>query len=401
MWKLLIADDEPKIRRGLAKIIPWQEWGIELVGEAEDGQRALEQVEGLQPDILFMDINMPFINGLDLIEQMRPFLQRCIVIVITGYDEFAYAQKALKLRVFDYILKPVIKSKLESVIARAVESLEQSRLKEEEQRWLGDQIQSNSSLIRDRFLMNWLEGLTQQEEEIRRNLNFFELHLEGACGMLIVKVMSHLDTGYTHREWDKDLLEFASRNVVEDAVRSEQAIVFGDQRGHIVVLYASPVHLRRIELGEKVQQKLENILEKVVLYEQNFVSNGVEEIPAKYMEMITELKKKGSLSPVVVLAKKFIDRNYHQPELSLGDVAEGVQVSPTYLSKQLKRELGLSFIDYLTEVRIRRAIQMMTDPAAKVYEIAEMVGYSSQHYFSNTFKKVTGISPLMYRKGQR
>lgn len=400
MWKLLIADDEPKIRRGLAKIIPWQDWDIEVIGEAEDGQRALEQVERLQPDILFIDINMPFISGLDLIEQMRPYLERCIVIVITGYDEFAYAQKALKLKVFDYILKPVIKSKLESVIARAVGNLEQSRQTEEHRKWLGDQFQSNSSVIRDRFLTNWVEGLVK-EEEVRRNLTYFGLGLENSCGMLLLKVISHLDTGYTHREWDKDLLEFAAKNVVEDAVRSEQAIVFGDMKGHIVVLFTNQEHLLRLGAGEKVQQKLENILEKVVLYEQRLLENAMDDIPDMYRQLVTELKKKGSLSPVVVLAKKFIDRNYHQPELSLSDVAEGVQVSPTYLSKQLKRELGLSFIDYLTEVRIRRAIQMMGDPTAKVYEIAEMVGYSSQHYFSNTFKKVTGISPLMYRKGQR
>src|SRR5690606_4888573 len=149
-------------------------------------------------------------------------------------------------------------------------------------------------------------------------------------------------------------------------------------------------------LGEKVQSKLEAVLEKTIIFEQTLIEGDVGDIPTAYQRLKAELKKKGSLSPVVVLAKKYIDRNYYQSELTLSNVAEGVQVSPTYLSKQLKRELGSSFIDYLTEVRINKAIQFMNDPAIKVYEIAEMVGYSSQHYFSNTFKKVTGSSPITY-----
>ncbi|MGO4182357.1 response regulator [Paenibacillus sp. TAF43_2] len=127
MWKLLIADDEPKIRRGLAKVLPWKELGIELVGEAENGLQALELAEERKPDILFVDICMPFVDGLEFIERLRQTLERSIVIVISGHDEFRYAQQAVKLHVFEYMLKPVMKSKLETVVRKAVSELEQKR----------------------------------------------------------------------------------------------------------------------------------------------------------------------------------------------------------------------------------------------------------------------------------
>lgn len=84
MIKLLIADDEPKILRGLKKSLNWEEWNIEIVGEAEDGEIAFEMAKQLQPDILFLDINMPFLNGLDLIKKLNSELPSSIVIVISG-----------------------------------------------------------------------------------------------------------------------------------------------------------------------------------------------------------------------------------------------------------------------------------------------------------------------------
>lgn len=104
---------------------------------------------------------------------------------------------------------------------------------------------------------------------------------------------------------------------------------------------------------------------------------------------------------MVILAKDYIDLHYYEHSISLQQVANMVQVSPTYLSKQIKNELGVSFINYLTKVRINKALMLIKDPYLKVYEIAEMVGYSTQHYFCNAFKKVIGISPRDYRSGVR
>jgi two-component system response regulator YesN len=401
MWKLMIADDEPRIRRGLRNVLPWSDLGIEIVGEAEDGLVALELAKQLQPNILFVDICMPFMDGLELIEQLKMEIQHCIIIVISGHDEFNYAQKAIKLNVFDYLLKPVMKHKLEEVVQGALKALNEDLRSEEHSSWMDVQIKGNSMILRDTFLLKWLDGRLS-EEEVARNLNYFQLDFGERIGMIVFKVVQSLDTGKASRIWDRDLLGFALQNIAEDILKNEPVnAVFKDKKGHIVIIGVVEKEEKWQKLSEKIMYKIESLLEKIVILESRLMTEHLMEAADIYTSMVEEVNRRGSLSPIIILTKKMIDRNFHNPGLTLQEVADNVHVSPTYLSKQLKKELGTSFIDYLTEVRIRNAIQIMNDPSAKVYEIAERVGYSSQHYFSNAFKKVTGMPPLMYKKGIR
>ena len=95
MYKVLIADDEEIIRRGIAHFLK-KDPDIQVVAQAEDGEMALEQAMEYHPDLLFVDINMPFLNGLDFIEKLKTVQPDALILVITGYDDFKYAQKALR-----------------------------------------------------------------------------------------------------------------------------------------------------------------------------------------------------------------------------------------------------------------------------------------------------------------
>ena len=99
MWKVLIADDEPKIRRGLRATIEQIRPDMQVVAEAEDGETALALVQKEKPDILMIDVRMPFLNGLDLIQKINEVWRDCVIIVVSGHDEFEYAQRALTLGV--------------------------------------------------------------------------------------------------------------------------------------------------------------------------------------------------------------------------------------------------------------------------------------------------------------
>lgn len=400
MWKLAIADDEPRIRRGLTQVLPWEELGIELVGEAEDGIEALELAKAAKPDLMFVDINMPFLDGLSFIERVQSE-HPCLIIVITGHDEFKYAQQAVKLQVFDYILKPVSKSHLKETVDKALQTLEDHKFKEEHRSWANNQLQSNSLLIRDTFLRKWVHGLTTPEEAAR-NIEFLQLPITPATRMSLVKVVQSTDIGAAKREWSKELLEFASKNVIEDVLGNKETnIVFHDEKGQIVILGPDMPECDWFELYERMQSQIERILGKIAVCAGKVIGEDDRAADGTYRELLQEIAVKGSYSPVVMLAKKVMEQAYAMPNLTLQDVADQVRVSPAYLSKLLKKEVGLSFIDYLTKMRIQRAMLFMNDPGYKVYEIAEKVGYNSQHYFSNAFKKITGISPMSYRKGNR
>ena len=117
MYSVLIADDEAIIRKGLKSFVEKEE-DFFVAGMAEDGQEALSLAEETIPDVCFVDINMPFVNGLDFIERLNMICPGSICVVVTGYDDFSYIQRALRLHVKDYLLKPVNENEFSELMAK-------------------------------------------------------------------------------------------------------------------------------------------------------------------------------------------------------------------------------------------------------------------------------------------
>lgn len=108
--RVLLADDEAAILEGYKSLFDWEKYQCEVVGTAMDGQEAVEKARELKPDIVIMDINLPKLNGLEAIRAIPETAKEeypCYMIVVTGYDEFSYCQEALRLRVSDFLLKPI------------------------------------------------------------------------------------------------------------------------------------------------------------------------------------------------------------------------------------------------------------------------------------------------------
>lgn len=123
MYKVLIADDEDIICRGLAGMVSKRQ-KLQVVALAEDGEIALEKAIETRPELMLVDINMPFLNGLEFIERIREVLPDVLIIIVTGYDDFEFVQKALRLGVADYVLKPVMEQSFFEVLDKAVERLD-------------------------------------------------------------------------------------------------------------------------------------------------------------------------------------------------------------------------------------------------------------------------------------
>lgn len=121
MYHLIIADDEETIRNGLKSIVMKSNLGIKVEAMASDGKQTLEYVEKYQPELLLLDINMPILGGLDIIEKVREEAPLCKIIIISGYNDFSYAQKAVKYGVFDYLLKPVNIAALRTSLEKAID----------------------------------------------------------------------------------------------------------------------------------------------------------------------------------------------------------------------------------------------------------------------------------------
>ena len=118
LYKIIIVDDEEEIRLGIIKKIDWKSYGFQIIGEAENGQEALEKAEKLQPDIIMTDIRMPFMDGLELGKKLSEVMPSSKIIVFSGCDDFEYAQKAIRLNVIEYVLKPINSVELIEMLKR-------------------------------------------------------------------------------------------------------------------------------------------------------------------------------------------------------------------------------------------------------------------------------------------
>ena len=398
MYKLLIADDESRIRKGLKNSIDWNELNIQVVGEAENGKVVLNLVEQMHPDIILLDICMPFFSGLEIITRLKKLDEHCMIIIITGYDEFEYMHEALKLKVFDYILKPVKIDNLKDVILKALQELSKIEKLKDYSEWTNRKLDENLNDLKQTFLNNWLNGELTALQVIKE-LEFFQIKLHGNIVILVIKVIEKFNLEVCIRSWDRKLVNFAITNIVCELL-GKVVLTFDDDNNNIVVVCNADNIIGWGNMENEIRDKIYFYIHRMVLIEQKKILTNILEIKNYYKEMVKSINRKTKYKPIVILAMQDIDENYNVNDFSIETVSYHLKVSSSYLSKLLKQEIGLGFIDYLTLVRIKKSIALMEeDPTIKIYQVSEMVGYSNQHYFCKIFKKIMGISPKEYQGG--
>jgi two-component system response regulator YesN len=398
MWKVLIADDEPKIRRGLRTLLSSFGDDIGVVAEAEDGEMALELAKETDPDILLVDVRMPFRNGLELIEDLNASLPGKLIIIVSGHDEFEYAQTAVKLGVFDYVLKPVVAEGFRRVIDRAKAELESRREKDKYAAWSREQLERNLPILRERFLRDWAMG-SHSKTEIMEGLSFLRIELASPTTLLAARFAERVEPGSPSADRSRRLALVAIRAVIEEAFAPRGAYLFEDDGETVFALADGKEDDELSLLVEAIERHSADRVYQVPSLATRTIPDLLSGLCDAYEELCAELSDGDNCEAFVVLARNYIDKHYWNPELCLEDAATELQISPGYLSRLMKRETGFSFVEYLNRVRVKKATLLMSDPAAKAFEVAERVGYRSQHYFSRAFKKVTGSSPTDYRKG--
>ena len=129
--KVLLVDDEVKIREGFKRLFDWEEHDLEVIGEASDGLEALSKIDEYKPNIVVMDINIPIMNGLKVIEMSKVRHPNTAFIIVSGYDDFNYCKQALKLQIADYLLKPVDYEEFGTVIDNLRISLYENKIEED------------------------------------------------------------------------------------------------------------------------------------------------------------------------------------------------------------------------------------------------------------------------------
>ncbi|MFT0802634.1 response regulator [Bacillus swezeyi] len=385
-WRVLIADDEPWIREGIRGAVSWERYHMEVSAEAENGEEAHELALKHDIDLLIVDLNMPIVNGLTLMKNLRRQLPLCRFVIVTGYDQFAYAQEAIRLNVDDYLLKPVDPGNLGKVLQNISSSLVSEKKKHREQKLAEQHIQKNLSLLKEHFFKQWVQDLGAGED----------IYQQLQCLQLPARLPEMLGVISTGNLWIKPSEADNLKKKVERFFNkeTEKAVFFGDDRLVSVCLWRFITEAEQRALEDMIQAELQ------VNAASCFVKPAEtdQSVAQAYQFCKQKVSQAFDVSPVVARAKEYMQQHFDEREISLKQTADALHVSSVYLSRMMKRELGMTFVQLLTEMRMQKAVHLLQTTSLPIHDIAEQTGYDTQHYFSTVFKKAMGASPNQYRR---
>ena len=545
MLKIFLAEDEVIVRETIKRMIPWEELGFELVGEAADGEMALPLLIRQKPDLLITDIKMPFMDGLTLAKLAKKELPELKIVILSGYDDFNYAKQAISIGVEDYLLKPITKNALIERLSEIRSRYEHEKTQKEYYEKFQREMQAyekNSSrdffetlvcgsmdmmevykkaeklgldIVAEAyniliFTMNSEEDFSGQKEGyseweaeslemledffsdntsamlFRCNIFSYGVLIKGQKESIekttkeyVEKIQGILNRKESKREWflavgqSVERLSQIKKSYHTASRAFSQRYLYGEN-----ILYYDEMEMMGHRSGQAdtndnaYLKKVDvNALNPAIL--QKFLSNGLQEETENFVKdyfyaigqepmeslvfrnyvilnvrfsVITFLKGLGcdtegmepenteevlaesgkNIESAIAYAEKmisqaieirdqnsgnknrsilktavdFIDEHYMDEDISLNTAANVANVSSNHFSALFSQNMGQTFIEYLTTLRMNKAKELLRCTGMRSSEIAGEVGYKDAHYFSYLFKKTQGMTPSEYRKAR-
>jgi two-component system response regulator YesN len=428
MYQALIVDDEKEIREGLSSW-DWNAIHVALAGSCANGMEALRFIASNPVDIVITDIRMPFMTGLELMEELNRAYPFIATILLSGYSEFEYARKGIQMGAVDYLLKPVTYSDMADTIRRLTARLDEQNQIQYRMSVLKRKSQQVSKALRREFL-DYLFHSPLPPDDIEHHGAEGELLLDADCYSAAVMRMDRIGGERKLSQKESDLFGYAL-DVLLTRLWDDEGCGY-----HLVSHESMSACL--LCKGRPGRERFEALIRQMLKYKSLFRSTfsiaagPVVESPAQLHLSMNAARKElpalpensafvcpplqapeaaGRAEPdgshdgggkpdksdnsILAKARKYIQENY-QRSITIKEVAGSVFVSPGYLSSLFK-QANEPFLKYLTQLRIRKAKELMEDPKLRIYDVVEMVGYSDPAYFSEIFKKMTGRSPNEYR----
>jgi two-component system, response regulator YesN len=415
MINMLVVDDEYYIRLGIKNAIDWSSIGVNIVGEAEDGEQGYEQALKLQPDIILIDICMPFLDGIQLMEKLNESNLDCGIIVLSGFDEFQYAQKAIKNGVLDYLLKPIEKDKLMDSVLKASKIIHKKRSTHHYQNLIAQE----TTVIRSQFLRDLIIGNIPSEEELLKRIENLNIPLgNGICQAVCVKLddfnllerqllpeeIQNLRKSITYHLSEHLLLGQSYVGMLVDISPEEWCVVLtylanaaGDQKElqqNILSVIKALDEIAPYTVSISVSHLCPAVHQISEAFQKARTTNK-KFIPSTNSVVYPDMEQIEGIRPEVQAAVIYIKQHFKE-DITVQIVAEKLYLSPSYFMHIFKNDLGKTFNTFLTEYRLEVAKELLQEPGSKIYEIAQQVGYQDVKYFNKIFKRHTQLSPRDY-----
>lgn len=365
MFNVLLVDDEEMSLVALQYLVPWKDYGFTEIHATTSSAEALKMLKEQRIDACFLDINMPELSGLELLEAARQEGIETRFIIVSGYSEFSYAKQAIAYGVLDYCLKPVVVEDFLPVLDKLAKNVFKTRITQDSV--LFSQILSGDSAC-EKFVSELAEKDTGCTE-----LTFMLLRADE-----LLQVLQQMDNaGYAKGyilNGNEALLVWTSEAEAEQAMDS-----FGNNKQQMFLLYG---------VGECNVPSVQRICKR--MFKVFRARDGV----SGEMMKISDVNEKTAVLLQDVLSH--IDGNYEK-DITLQDIAQTFGINYSYLSQLFKKVLGLSYAEYLNKTRLTKACQLLSDTYMQITEVAEAVGIPDYHYFCKVFKKYYAMTPSQYR----
>ena len=409
LYRILVVDDEELITDSLAGMLAEAPQYELDVYKAYSGSEALELLNEQQFDIVVSDICMPGISGIGLAQKIREKWPLCHVIFQTGYDDFQYAQQAIRQRVTHYILKSEGDEVLLAAIGECIRRLEEDARKQADLIRVQEENQVYKAMIRRKQIQNLFRFDQEKEEHISIDLKkpVFLLagrsseKMEEAVGLAVDEVLKEKIAYAVRSEmaWlDKNVIIWILQQEEKEDLPYAAAVVKGMAEGFCHVLryrfgiaFSFVFQEKEIEWSQVAEEleRLRQIATNRLNPDKQLVMAGVE-----YFEDAEESEK------------SFVNRlmNYMweniDGDLSLCTLSDKLHLNPSYLSRRFKSLTGKNLTEAILELRVKKACELLKNTSLKISEIAPMVGYETAANFSKVFKKMMNITPREYRDGE-
>jgi len=402
MYKLMIADDEALERQALRHFIQRSNLEIGEILECANGIDAVKIALLEQPEICILDIKMPGLSGLEAMVQIASVNKNCKVIFSTAYSYFDYAVKALQAGALDFMVKPVKKEKLIQVLNKAIDELDAERNQELYQ----SKITDLTYVLEKRILRELITGQTDEETlwffdamEITEQYGcIFFVHLQREINEDEKTRLSKLlradltAAGYTH-------LLYVHRTSIDFMVFSKTADQAEKISQHVKTIFSYAMDKLQIpgEIGigswedDLMQMEFSYLCAKEAVGE--YVTAERRELVVKEP---TRDEGKKTVPQDIEYICNYMNEHYSE-KITLNSIADSVGFSKYYISRLFKQHVGVTIIDYLIKIRLDRAKELLGQSDYSIKQISFMVGYSDPNYFTWSFKKYLGISPIKYR----
>ncbi len=284
LYRILLADDEEEVRKGIIRKMDWESLGFLVAGDAENGEDALEKIEQLKPDVVMTDIRMPYMDGLTLAAKIRQKYPSIKILIFSGFDDFEYAQQAIKLKVTEYILKPVNVEELTEILNRVRESLDEEIEQRRNVRLLRESYQNSLPILRELFLNDLVRG-NVLAREVSPKLEEYEIDLLGArkwlAAVVNVEPEERAEGQPLSRQQEQKLIPISVRQLVEDNLKGYFRFTIFNSTGGLTILTAIDEHNTQtgfIDLLGNICKEVRRILEVTVTIGVGYNSPRLEEM---------------------------------------------------------------------------------------------------------------------------